>query len=45
VKSRVDAMAEGAAVIEANVGTVEKIAGDTRATIERLESAIGRFKT
>jgi methyl-accepting chemotaxis protein len=44
VKSRVDAMAEGATAILANVGTVEKMAADTRATIERLESAIGRFK-
>jgi methyl-accepting chemotaxis protein len=44
VKERVDAMAESAAEIDANVRTVADMARGTRETIGRMEEAIGRFK-
>jgi methyl-accepting chemotaxis protein len=44
VKERLDAMSASAASIETSLGTVEKMAEQTRSTIESLESLIGRFK-
>jgi hypothetical protein len=37
-------MSESAASIEASLGTVEKMAEQTRSTIESLEALVGRFK-
>jgi methyl-accepting chemotaxis protein len=44
VKGLVEAISGEASAIAGNVGAVERMAGGTRETISRMDSAIGRFK-